>query len=297
MRTGGPDQVDRVPADRLGDVDAAHRLDQLHDLVRVRHRLEVLQGGDAAVHVQHLQFGLGARIADRDAGHETVALGLRQRIGALHLDRVLRRHHHEGAGQLVALAVDGDLALLHRLEQRGLRLGRGAVDLVADHHLREDGTRLELEVTALLVPDRDPRDVRRQQVRRELDAPHRTVDGPRQRLGQHRLADSRDVLDEQVSLGEQHGQREPYDLGLALDHAFHRPPHALRDGGQIIPHPRIRSVGGAPMARSIVKGRHPALLGPCPRSRGAGAHMFRADALLCGPAHPESRTPRGKSSA
>ena len=40
---GGGDQVHRVAPDRLGDVDAADGLDQLHDVVRVRHRLEVVQ--------------------------------------------------------------------------------------------------------------------------------------------------------------------------------------------------------------------------------------------------------------
>ena len=38
-----------------------------------------------------------------------------------------------------------------------------------------------------------------------------------QRLGEHRLADAGHVLDEQVALGEQHDQRQPDDVGLALD--------------------------------------------------------------------------------
>jgi hypothetical protein len=35
-------------------------------------------------------------------------------------------------------AVDGDVALGHRLEQRGLRLRRRAVDLVGEEDVRED---------------------------------------------------------------------------------------------------------------------------------------------------------------
>lgn len=254
-------------------MDLPHGVDELHDVVRVGHRLEVVQRRDPAVHVQHLQLGLRARITDGDPGHEAVTLRLGQRIGALHLDRVLRRHHHEGAGQFVGLPVDGDLALLHRLQQRRLRLGRGAVDLVADHDLREDRAGLELEVPALLVVDGDPGDVRGQQVGRELDTPDRAVDGTCQRLGQHCLADAGDILDEQMSLGEQHCQRKPYDLRLALDHTLHRCADTLRCGGQICE------------ARSIVIGRHPALLGP----------FIRAEALH-GPAHPEIRTPRPEGS-
>ena len=59
-------------------------------------------------------------------------------IGALVLDRVHRREHGERLGQGVARAVDGHAPLLHRLEQRRLGLGRRAVDLVAQEHVRED---------------------------------------------------------------------------------------------------------------------------------------------------------------
>src|SRR5262249_32665055 len=52
-----------------------------------------------------------------------VELGLGQRVGALLLDRVLRGEDGEDARQRVAGAVHGHLPLLHRLEQRGLRLG------------------------------------------------------------------------------------------------------------------------------------------------------------------------------
>ncbi len=232
------------------------------------------------MHVEHLQLGLGAGIADRHPGHEPVALGLGQGIRALHLDRVLRGHDHERVGQLVGVAVDGDLTLLHRLQERGLGLGRSAVDLVADHDLGEDRARFELEVAALLIEDGHTGDVRGQQIRCELDAPHRAVDRPGQRLGQHGLAHPGHVLDQQMALREQHGQREAYDLGLALDHTLHRPAHPLHCGGQICE------------ARSIVIGRHPALLGPAPRSPGAAGFPSHGPVPLCGPAHPETRIPR-----
>jgi hypothetical protein len=38
----------------------------------------------------------------------------------------------------VGLATGGDTPLLHRLEQRGLGLGRGAVDLVGEHDVCKD---------------------------------------------------------------------------------------------------------------------------------------------------------------
>lgn len=202
------------------------------------------------MHVEHAQLGVGGGVADGDAGHEAVPLRLREGVGALHLDRVLGGDHHERARQRVTVAVHGDLALLHRLQQRRLGLGGGAVDLVADDDLREDRPGLELELGLLLVVDAHAGDVRGQQVRGELDAADRAVHRSRQCLGQHRLADPGHVLDEEVALGQQDGQREPYDLRLALDHPLDRPAHPFRCGGQICE------------ARSPVIGRHPALLGP-----------------------------------
>ena len=70
----------------------------------------------------------------------------------------------------VGHAVDRDLLLLHRFEQRRLRLGRGAVDLVGQHDLGDDRPGAELELAAALVVDRHAGDVAGQQVGRELDA-------------------------------------------------------------------------------------------------------------------------------
>ena len=53
-----------------------------------------------------------------------------------------------------------------------------------------------------------------QQVGRELDPAPRAVDGPGDGLGQRRLADAGDVLDEEVPLGEQAHQREVHLVRL-----------------------------------------------------------------------------------
>jgi hypothetical protein len=73
-----------------------------------------------------------------DLEEEAVELGLGERVGALLLEGVLRRHHEEGLRERVAHTPHRHGPLLHRFEQRGLRLGRGAVDLVGQQHLRED---------------------------------------------------------------------------------------------------------------------------------------------------------------
>ena len=78
------------------------------------------------------------QIVDHHVEHETVELRLGQRIGAFHLDRVLRGQHEERLRQRIAHARRRDLMFLHRLEQRGLRLGRRAVDFVGQNHVGED---------------------------------------------------------------------------------------------------------------------------------------------------------------
>ena len=78
------------------------------------------------------------RIVDHDVEHEAIELRLGQRIRAFLLDRVLRREHEQRPLEIEAHAADRDLILLHRLEQRRLRLRRRAVDLVGEDDVRED---------------------------------------------------------------------------------------------------------------------------------------------------------------
>ena len=91
--------------------------------------------------------------------------------------------------------------LLHGLEERALRLGGRAVDLVGEDDIREDGAVLEREpATGIGLADHHGAgDVRRHQVGRELDARElqgkRVSDGPDER----RLAQPRDALEKHVS--------------------------------------------------------------------------------------------------
>jgi hypothetical protein len=124
--------------------------------------------------------------------------------------------------------------LLHALQQRRLGLGGGPVDLVADHDVGEDAARAELELPGVLVEDRHPGDIAREQVGSELDAAHRAVDRARERLRELGLADSGHVLDQEVPLGEQHGQRGVDDVGLSFDHLLDAVANAARDPHQCL---------------------------------------------------------------
>ena len=108
-------------------------------------------------------------------------------------------------------AVDGDLPLLHRLEQCRLRLGSGSVDLIGEQHLGEDRPPAELEGLLLRVVDADPGHVARKQVRGELHALEAAAAAAGERLGEQSLAGARNVLDEKVTAAQ-----EPDDAELDL---------------------------------------------------------------------------------
>ena len=90
---------------------------------------------------------------------------LRQRIGSFQLDRVLRRQHEKWRRKLVQISAHGAGVLLHRFEERGLRLGRRAVDLVGQQHVPKyrsfDEGPLAMAGRQVLFDDVRARDIRR----------------------------------------------------------------------------------------------------------------------------------------
>ena len=95
---------------------------------------------------------------------------LRQWERAHLLLRILRGDDEERHGQRVCRAVARDLVFLHRFEQRALRLRRGAVHLIDQHHLGKERPGVENEALLIAVENGVADDVGRQQVAGELDA-------------------------------------------------------------------------------------------------------------------------------
>src|SRR5260370_19161469 len=119
----------------------------------------------------------------------------------------------------MGLAVDGRLALFHGLEQGGLRLGAGAVDLVGEENLGKHRTWPEVEVVFLLVEGAHAGHIGREKIGCELDATESAVERAGQGFCEHRLADTRHVLDEKVPLAEEGDEAEPDFLFLVDDRA------------------------------------------------------------------------------
>ena len=121
--------------------------------------------------------------------------------------------------QDVALAVDRDLPLLHRFEQRRLRLGRRAVDLVGKQKLGENRPAGQREAGGLEVEQIGADDVARHQVGRELDPPELQPDRLGEAVRKQGLGRPGRALQEDVSAGKQRHQHQLDRLALA-DHRF-----------------------------------------------------------------------------
>ena len=147
---GGVDQLDRVvgAGDRL--TVTASRV-ELGAAARWRHRprpsSSISSRSPLEPTADDLHIVVCARVPERRLEQEAVDLGLGQGERALELDRVLGGQHHERLGQRMGHPVHGDLTFLHGLQQSGLGLRWGPVDLVAEYHIVEHRPGSEVEAT------------------------------------------------------------------------------------------------------------------------------------------------------
>ena len=170
-----------------------------HDRSRLRLALSGRLDQDAAL-------GGSVGIADVDLQQKSVQLRLRQRVGALLLERVLRRQNMERRRQIMPHAGHRHMVFLHRLKERGLGAGARPVDFVRHQELGENRPPDEAEGPSAVEPllhDFGAEDVGRHQIGRELHAqgvePHDDAEG----LDKLRLGEARDADQEAVAAGEQ----------------------------------------------------------------------------------------------
>ncbi len=162
------------------------------------------------------------RILDLEIEHETIELGFGQRIRSFHLDRVLSCDDEERRIEGIGAPPDRDLALLHRLQERGLRFGGRAVDLVGEQEVGEDRPGKELELAAagrrIFLDDIHAGDVRRHEVGCELDAAKFEVERARESVGHQRFAEPGHTEQKDMAAAKQADKHMIDDLFLADDH-------------------------------------------------------------------------------
>jgi hypothetical protein len=136
----------------------------------------------------------------------------------------------------VRLAGDGDLALLHHLQQRALHLGGRAVDLVGKQQVAEHRAERGGKIAAFLVVDARADEVGGDEVRGELDAAERAAHRARERFHRKRLGEARHAFDQKVALREHRDEHALEEGVLADHHLLHFVEHALHQRGDLPVH-------------------------------------------------------------
>ncbi|MNV35924.1 hypothetical protein D3C71_1273850 [compost metagenome] len=121
----------------------------------------------------------------------------------------------------MAVAGHGDLAFFHGFEQRRLDLGRRTVDFVGENQVAEQRAGLEADFVLAfdLMQHLGAGDVRRQQIRGELDATHLRVQVFGQCFHRTGLGQAGQAFQQQMTVGQQAHKDLSNDLILA-EHGF-----------------------------------------------------------------------------
>ena len=233
-------------------------------------------------------------IADADAQQEAVELRLRQRIGALQLDRDSGWRSPGTAGSSgndwpSIVTCDSCMAS----SSAACVLGVARLISSASSRLVKTGPAPELEAALALVVEEAAGDVARQQVGRELDAPEAEVERLGQEPGDQGLGEARVVLDRargrwpgcrpgsaraRRPCPPRSGRASPPPRGPAPRRRdLHRPPACSMAA---ITRRRLARLGPAPgrapgAAAAAAPARSAAATAPCRNSGGCGARCAR----------------------
>ena len=164
----------------------------------------------------------------------------------------------------MARAVDRDLPLLHRFEQRRLRPGRHAVDLVDEQQIGEDRPLVQRERARRHVEDVGADDVGGHQVGRALHALKLQPHDARERADRQRLGQARHALEQRVAAADDRQQQQIDHLGLPDD-----------DLGEL----------AARLARDLFECAH-RLFCPCPTRSTRAARRLQLAPRAAPPAEP-----------
>jgi hypothetical protein len=212
-RRGG--QLHRELDERGIDVHLAAFALQRGEFLRAAHRgYRVFGSGDALDDDEFLHLG---RIADQDLHHEAVDLRLGQRIRALGLDRVLRRHHEERIGTLCDSPAIVTWRSCMTSSSALCTLAGARLISSASSRLVNTGPERGRELAGLLAVDARSHQVGGHEVRRELDPAEGAADRSRQGFHGKRLGEARHAFDQQVPLRQHRHHDALQEMVLADD--------------------------------------------------------------------------------
>ena len=161
-------------------------------------------------------LGVARRIVDPHVEQEPVELRFGKGIGAFLLDRILGRHDQEQGRELVRGASHRDLALPHRLEQRGLHLRGRPVHFIGEQHVVEQRAALKHEARVLGPVDLGAGQIGGEQVGSELHPMEVALDTGSKLLDRGGLGKPRRTLHEPMAIGQQRDEK-PIDERLLSD--------------------------------------------------------------------------------
>ncbi len=199
----------------IGNRDACHKILQRKDLFLAQRGHDLFRFA-TRYGVNNVHLFIETWVFDVDLEHKPVQLRFRQCVGPLLLQGVLGRKDEEREIQSIVIAVRRDHLLLHRLQQRCLRLGRGAVDLVCQQNIGEDRALGEDELSfagfRIILKELCTRNVRRHQVGGELNAVKRKRKGFRDRADQQGLGKPRNSFQQTMTPRENRNDHLIYNI-------------------------------------------------------------------------------------
>ena len=155
-----------------------------------------------------------------------VALCFGEWICSIVFDRILGCNGEKRIGEPVFLPLNGNLAFVHRFQQRRLGSRGRAVDLVGKQQIGEDRTLTEGKRSLLRGINGGSENIRREQIGRELYAAEFGGNGARESFCKRGFPCTGNVFHENMPAGKESGQQQfnrlffsPYD-GIQLFPAF-----------------------------------------------------------------------------
>ncbi len=117
----------------------------------------------------------------------------------------------------MARAIDRDLTLLHRLEQRRLRARRHPVDFVDEQQVGEDRSLVQREGARSQVEDVGADDVGGHEIGGALHALELQAHDPGERADGQRLGQTRNAFEQRMPAADERQQQQVDHLGLPHD--------------------------------------------------------------------------------